>query len=222
MKGHFSIFNNLSTIELEDKEVKSSTGTLKPSESFSACINFTTRRSAEKAFLGGKCWKGHNLQFEWLKASSVINHRSVQEVPLISNFNEVEAFGLQPHNVVSKPLVPTSCSVSNTMKTEADEKLMPNAVDAYNTVKTDAVEKLMPNAVDAHNNTVKTETVEEAMFKAVDVNNSREHMDVDSVDHNHESFRGTMSIPTVLSPGKSPPNSEVLVVKDDNSVGSEH
>ena len=36
----------------------------------SACITFTTRRSAERAFVNGKCWQDHNLKFMWLTSSN--------------------------------------------------------------------------------------------------------------------------------------------------------
>lgn len=35
-----------------------------------ARVYFTTRHSAEKAYLSGKSWNGHNLQFSWMKSSS--------------------------------------------------------------------------------------------------------------------------------------------------------
>lgn len=49
------------------------------SKDFSARITFTTRRTAEKAFVNGKCWQGHNLKFMWLASSTPSNDRSVKE-----------------------------------------------------------------------------------------------------------------------------------------------
>lgn len=69
MKEHFSPFGDLSKVELDDSEPSdgnNDSGTAK----YSACVYFTTRHSAEKAFLSGKWWNGHNLQFSWLKSSN--------------------------------------------------------------------------------------------------------------------------------------------------------
>ncbi|KAJ9562937.1 hypothetical protein OSB04_008097 [Centaurea solstitialis] len=65
LKEHFSSYGDLSKVQLE--EVGPTEGNTVPKTSKpSARINFTTRHAAEKAFLGGKSWKGHNLQFVWL------------------------------------------------------------------------------------------------------------------------------------------------------------
>ena len=66
MKEHFSSYGDLSTVELEDLDVSES----EASKSCSACITFTTRRSAERAFVNGKCWQDHNLKFMWLTSSN--------------------------------------------------------------------------------------------------------------------------------------------------------
>lgn len=47
-----------------------------PTKDCSACITFTTRRSAERAFVSGKCWQGHNLKFTWLTSSNSVNGHS--------------------------------------------------------------------------------------------------------------------------------------------------
>lgn len=49
------------------------------SKDYSACITFTTRHSAERAFINGKCWEGHNLKFTWLASSISSNDRSGKE-----------------------------------------------------------------------------------------------------------------------------------------------
>nr|XP_043634223.1 zinc finger CCCH domain-containing protein 41 [Erigeron canadensis]XP_043634224.1 zinc finger CCCH domain-containing protein 41 [Erigeron canadensis] len=69
LKEHFSPFGDLSKVELDDVEPidgDTDPGTAK----YSARIYFNTRHSAEKAFVSGKCWNGHNLQFTWLKSTS--------------------------------------------------------------------------------------------------------------------------------------------------------
>ncbi|KAF8390472.1 hypothetical protein HHK36_024998 [Tetracentron sinense] len=70
LKEHFSSYNDLFTVELEDSEAHTGTAVSETSENCSACITFTTRRSAERAFLNGKCWQGHDLEFVWLTTSS--------------------------------------------------------------------------------------------------------------------------------------------------------
>ncbi|XP_077219961.1 zinc finger CCCH domain-containing protein 27-like isoform X2 [Tasmannia lanceolata] len=70
LKEHFSSFGDLSTVELEDADISSESADLKASQNCSARMTFRTRRSAERAFLSGKCWQSHNLQFAWLSTSS--------------------------------------------------------------------------------------------------------------------------------------------------------
>ncbi|KAG6720011.1 hypothetical protein I3842_03G037100 [Carya illinoinensis] len=66
LKEHFSSYGDISNVELEDLEASESDA----SKNCSACITFTTRRSAERAFVNGKCWQGHNLKFMWLTSSN--------------------------------------------------------------------------------------------------------------------------------------------------------
>ncbi|TVU15723.1 hypothetical protein EJB05_39261 [Eragrostis curvula] len=73
---HFSSFGELSSVVLEDTEGHNQDETLKPSLSCSACVTYTTRQSAEKAFLGGRSCKGHALRFMWLTASPGSNSSS--------------------------------------------------------------------------------------------------------------------------------------------------
>lgn len=70
MKEHFSSFGDLSTVEVEDFDHYNDSANPELSDSRSARITFTTRRSAEKAFTNGKCLQGHNLKFMWLTTSS--------------------------------------------------------------------------------------------------------------------------------------------------------
>ncbi|XP_031094352.1 zinc finger CCCH domain-containing protein 41 [Ipomoea triloba] len=62
LKDHFSAFGELSSVELEATEVQDKLDTSK----ISAQVSFASRRSAERAFLNGKSWQGHTLQFTWL------------------------------------------------------------------------------------------------------------------------------------------------------------
>ncbi|KAJ6423866.1 hypothetical protein OIU84_024773 [Salix udensis] len=74
LKEYFSSYGYLSAVELEDEPGDydgdgndDGSDTLK---SCSARVTFTTRRSAERAFLNGKCWQGKNLKFVWLMSST--------------------------------------------------------------------------------------------------------------------------------------------------------
>ncbi|KAM0958056.1 hypothetical protein EV1_023156 [Malus domestica] len=79
MKEHFSPYGDLSTVELEDLESRDCGSELEKSKDCSARITFTTRRSAERAFLNGKCWEGHDLKFTWLTFSISSNDHSGRE-----------------------------------------------------------------------------------------------------------------------------------------------
>lgn len=76
LADHFSSFGELSSVVLEDTEAHNHDAALKPSLSCSACVTYTTRQSAEKAFIGGKSCKGHTLRFMWLTASPGSNNHS--------------------------------------------------------------------------------------------------------------------------------------------------
>lgn len=84
LKEHFSVYGDLSLVELEDFEPQDTDIESKASK-VSAHISFTTRRSAEKAFLHGKCWQGQNLQFVWLSCSSTSKGNSGKENPCASS-----------------------------------------------------------------------------------------------------------------------------------------
>lgn len=58
LKEHFSPYGDLSKVQVDDIDPSTSNVT--------AQIHFRTRHAAEKAFLCGKTWKGHNLRFVWL------------------------------------------------------------------------------------------------------------------------------------------------------------
>ncbi|KAM7520845.1 hypothetical protein LguiB_019807 [Lonicera macranthoides] len=69
LKEHFSTFGDLSSVDLEDLE-SNDAGDESAMSKTSAHISFRRRRSAEMAFLNGKCLKGHDLQFMWLASSN--------------------------------------------------------------------------------------------------------------------------------------------------------
>ncbi|KAI3985624.1 hypothetical protein MKX01_033907 [Papaver californicum] len=79
LKEHFSSFSDLSTVEVEDFELRNNSASPELSGSRSARVTFTTRRSAEKAFTNGKCLQGHNLKFMWLTTSSNSTSNSGRE-----------------------------------------------------------------------------------------------------------------------------------------------
>ncbi|KAM0862513.1 hypothetical protein ACQ4PT_045221 [Festuca glaucescens] len=72
LEDHFAAFGKLSSVLLEDTEAHNHDTTL-PSLSCSACVTYTTRQSAGKAFITGKSCKGHIATiyvvdgFSWLK-----------------------------------------------------------------------------------------------------------------------------------------------------------
>ncbi|XP_004304651.1 PREDICTED: zinc finger CCCH domain-containing protein 41 [Fragaria vesca subsp. vesca] len=73
IKEHFVPCGDISNVELEDLESRDSSSELDISKKCSARITFATRRSAEKAFLNGKCWEGCDLKFVWLTSSNSSN-----------------------------------------------------------------------------------------------------------------------------------------------------
>jgi RNA-binding protein 26 len=75
LKEHFTSYGDLSNVELEDLEASESEGL----KNCSACITFAARRSAERAFVNGKCWQGHNLKFMWLTSSNSRSDPGVRE-----------------------------------------------------------------------------------------------------------------------------------------------
>ncbi|XP_073038207.1 zinc finger CCCH domain-containing protein 41-like isoform X1 [Primulina eburnea] len=69
LKEHFSTYGDLSSVELEESKLQKINDNSVQSD-VSALISFTTRRTAERAFLNGKCWQDHNLQFMWLASTN--------------------------------------------------------------------------------------------------------------------------------------------------------
>ncbi|KAA8530207.1 hypothetical protein F0562_004916 [Nyssa sinensis] len=116
LKEHFSMYGDLSTIELEDLE-SSDPEALK---NCSARIFFTTRRSAERAFVNGKCWQGHNLQFMWLTSSSSSNDNGGRENHPSASRGPSDA-NLQPAEEVAS-LVSQEVAVSGNGESEILEE----------------------------------------------------------------------------------------------------
>lgn len=73
LKEYFSSYGDLSAVELEDEPSDYDGVGSETLKNCSACVTFTTRRSAERAFLNGKCWQGKNLKFVWLTSSTFSN-----------------------------------------------------------------------------------------------------------------------------------------------------
>ena len=71
----------------------------------SACITFTTRRSAERAFVNGKCWQDHNLKFMWLTSSNSRSDSGGSENSPSTHKGYSEP-DIQPAETYSEPDVP--------------------------------------------------------------------------------------------------------------------
>ncbi|KAL3526396.1 hypothetical protein ACH5RR_011052 [Cinchona calisaya] len=80
LEEHFSPYGDLSLVELEEFKSQDSDNESEASR-ISAHISFTTRRSAERAFLNAKCWQGQNLQFMWLTSSNNSKDNGGKENP---------------------------------------------------------------------------------------------------------------------------------------------
>ncbi|KAL6552954.1 hypothetical protein OROGR_006796 [Orobanche gracilis] len=66
LEEHFSAYGELCSVELAESQQDTKDASV--SSNVSARVSFTTRPFAEKAFLHGKLWQGHKLQFMWLKS----------------------------------------------------------------------------------------------------------------------------------------------------------
>ncbi|KAK4712604.1 hypothetical protein R3W88_007117 [Solanum pinnatisectum] len=69
LKEHFSTFGDLLSVELEDLEPQDCNNGSEVLNT-SARISFRSRRSAERAYLNGKCWQDQTLHFMWLQSSN--------------------------------------------------------------------------------------------------------------------------------------------------------
>uniref|UniRef100_A0A0E0D150 C3H1-type domain-containing protein n=1 Tax=Oryza meridionalis TaxID=40149 RepID=A0A0E0D150_9ORYZ len=136
LKDHFMSFGELSSVVLEDTEAYNHDATLKPSLSCSACVTYTTRQSAEKAFIGGKSCKGHTLRFMWLTASpGSTNHSRFQKTSIPAR---ASSFSSQTQNMPSESSTPVG-KMSSTVKSSTTAKphseSMPTATSAKTSVE---------------------------------------------------------------------------------------
>ncbi|KAL5572769.1 hypothetical protein UlMin_022366 [Ulmus minor] len=79
LREHFSPYGDITNVEVEDVETSDGSSESEMSKECSARISFVTRRSAERAFVNGKCWEGHNLKFTWLTPNIPSNDQSGRE-----------------------------------------------------------------------------------------------------------------------------------------------
>ncbi|XVF60243.1 hypothetical protein PTKIN_Ptkin08bG0029200 [Pterospermum kingtungense] len=70
LKDHFLQYGDLFSVELEDVENEDDDIGSEALKTCSALITYSTRRSAERAYVNGKCWQGNNLQFTWITSSN--------------------------------------------------------------------------------------------------------------------------------------------------------
>ncbi|GMN42560.1 hypothetical protein TIFTF001_011764 [Ficus carica] len=73
VREHFLQYGDISNVELEHVEACDGSSETEASKDCSTRVNFVTRRSAERAFINGKSWQGHNLKFTWLAPSTPSN-----------------------------------------------------------------------------------------------------------------------------------------------------
>uniref|UniRef100_A0A2P2M2H3 Rrm/rnp domain n=2 Tax=Rhizophora mucronata TaxID=61149 RepID=A0A2P2M2H3_RHIMU len=80
LKEYFSSYGELSSVELEDVEpIDDGADESEMFRNCSARVTYTTRHSAEKAFVNGKCWQGNNMQFVWVISGSSIKDPGARE-----------------------------------------------------------------------------------------------------------------------------------------------
>ncbi|GLU11314.1 hypothetical protein SLE2022_280690 [Rubroshorea leprosula] len=79
LKEHFSQYGDLSAVELEDVEAPDGDNGSETLKNCSVHVSFSTCHQAERAFVNGNCWDGHNLKFAWLMPDNPSN-----ENPLIT------------------------------------------------------------------------------------------------------------------------------------------
>ncbi|KAK3015569.1 hypothetical protein RJ639_007742 [Escallonia herrerae] len=100
LKEHFTAFGDFSSADLEVLESEEGDDDSVMAKS-SARISFTTRRSAEKAFSSGNCWKGHNLRFMWLTTSNSSKDMGSRGIPSLSSKGSSDAEAQPPEEFAS-------------------------------------------------------------------------------------------------------------------------
>ncbi|KAL5216080.1 hypothetical protein ABZP36_007481 [Zizania latifolia] len=135
LKDHFMSFGELSSVVLEDTEAYNHDATLKPSLSCSACVTYTTRQSAEKAFIGGKSCKGHTLRFMWLTASpGSSNHSRPQKTSILARASSVSG-QTQNMPLESSPVRKISSTVTSGTAVKPHNESLPTAKSAKTSVE---------------------------------------------------------------------------------------
>ncbi|GAV70246.1 RRM_6 domain-containing protein [Cephalotus follicularis] len=114
LQEHFSSYGDLSTIDLEEMEVCNSGDGSERMKNCSARINFKARHSAERAFVNGKCWQGHNLQFTWLTPSNYGNDHGGRENSPFDSKGHADAVIHTAENL--------ACDASENGKPESSER----------------------------------------------------------------------------------------------------
>ncbi|CAL9764050.1 unnamed protein product [Musa acuminata subsp. burmannicoides] len=73
LQDHFSVFGDLASVVLEEPEERSENDAVKTPENCCARVTFISCDNAKRAYVGGKCWQGHNLHLMWLSDSGNSN-----------------------------------------------------------------------------------------------------------------------------------------------------
>jgi RNA-binding protein 26 len=95
LKEHFSAFGDLSAVDIEDAG---------DNDNSSARVSFTSRRSAELAYINGRIWNSHDLTFVWLPSTNPSKEVSSNEIPSPSSKGSVEGKAVLPRNGESQNL----------------------------------------------------------------------------------------------------------------------
>ncbi|KAL5725468.1 hypothetical protein ACHQM5_008609 [Ranunculus cassubicifolius] len=133
MKEHFSTYGDVSAVELEGPKTDSDSASSEPYGNCAATITFTTRRSAEIAFVNGKGWKGHNLKFSWVVVSSITNSNGGRENSPVDTPKGTEDADVQAETVGSGSLSITGESISSVP--EVADSIENGEIESYNEVK---------------------------------------------------------------------------------------
>ncbi|KAK9700275.1 hypothetical protein RND81_08G228900 [Saponaria officinalis] len=82
LRDHFSLYGEISNLEIEDsgeEETPNGSTDSEGTRNCSARVSFATRHAAERAFVDGKSWHGHDLQFSWITSSIPASSKSSGE-----------------------------------------------------------------------------------------------------------------------------------------------
>ncbi|XP_073294051.1 zinc finger CCCH domain-containing protein 41-like isoform X1 [Primulina huaijiensis] len=150
MKEHFSTYGDLSSVELEESKLQKINDNSVQSD-VSALISFTTRRSAERAFLNGKCWQDHNLQFMWLASSNSGREGGSAGIPSDSSNTPSEANAhVQPDrdatSIHSQKSDASGCSEPENLMKESGEE----SVEKSGSAGIPSASSNMPSEANAH------------------------------------------------------------------------